>query len=199
MPTGVLYTKVNGVVVPVMPAVGTPGATGPAGPTGATGPVGATGPSGSGGGSAMSYVIKSGDTTRTSSTTINEDPHLQMPLTAGTWLFEQHIAYQAHPDGKIRGTLFYSGTQTSNFRVFYAGPGSSTSDLSNATLISRSSNANGYWLGGGDNGNQGYLIARMWWTLTGAGTLSVAWAQLTSNATGTTVFAGSMLTAQKLA
>ncbi len=50
MAQGVLYTKVNGVVIPVMPGVAGPsgpaGAAGPAGSTGAAGPTGATGPAG---------------------------------------------------------------------------------------------------------------------------------------------------------
>ncbi|MEY9876654.1 hypothetical protein ABH931_006164 [Streptacidiphilus sp. MAP12-33] len=145
------------------------------------------------------FAFKPGATTVTSSTTLADDPDLQIVLTGtGTFLLDGLILYSgaATGTGDLKMQMNYTGTISSSnwtpmgvnvtsatgsvnfFGPQFANPQSVGSDGSSITMAAR--------LGG-------YLVTST------TGTCKLQWAQNTSSATSTTVRAGSWLTLQQVA
>src|SRR6516162_1156615 len=139
-------------------------------------------------------VIKPSDTQRNNTTTMTNDPDLQLSLAAGA-------VYD------ITAILQYKGTTLNNsdIKVTVNAPGEATGFLINYRLdLSLLGQCSAQPLGTGQSaGSNGTANLEPYFikasvTTVGAGTVAIAWAQNTSNATNTTVTAGSILSAQRI-
>lgn len=95
-------------------ATGATGATGAAGATGAQGPQGPQGPAGPDGAAGRKSVIKTSDTTRISTTTLADDPHLSLALEANK---TYHFCALFTLDMEVSGP---------HFKMAFVGPTGST-------------------------------------------------------------------------
>ena len=139
-------------------------------------------------------VIKPPDTQRNNTTTMTNDPDLQLSLAAGA-------VYD------ITAILQYKGTTLNNsdIKVTVNAPGGATGfwinyrlDLSLLGQCSAQPLGTGQSAGSNGTANLEPYFIKASVTTVGAGTVAIAWAQNTSNATNTTVTAGSILSAQRI-
>ena len=144
------------------------------------------------------YIAKAGDTSRSSTTTLANDPELIVPITAaGTYKVEAFLDFSFQTNGGFAYNLNFSGSYTANRSIIYPGGGVNGGALSignlsqiqsTTTTASYSNNVttpNQSW--SGYSHLTGSLVAL------GAGTLGVSWAQFASNATASTLYQGSYL------
>lgn len=143
-------------------------------------------------------TIKPSDTTRSSTTTVADDPHLTAALTAGTYRFEVVLIFSNDTGGTTPGEKFklsYSGTYSVGTGTLEIGghvaagirgsyPNSTDADIFAPTFSDSNRNEWGVV--------RGILVA------TGSGTLSIQWAQSVSSTTVTRLKAGSYIRIEKL-
>lgn len=124
------------------------------------------------------FKVKPTSTTRNSTTTRTDDPHLVIPVKSGRAYF-------------VEVGLLFNAAATPDANWTIAVPGSSTLWLSSA----HSANAQSQVLPATQNGVADDRGIRLWGTFVagGDGNISVSWAQATSNASDTTLKAGSFL------
>jgi len=141
-------------------------------------------------------AIKPSDTQRNNTTSVTNDPDLQLSLAAGAVYL-------------VEALVQYKGTTTGNSDIKFTinAPGGATGfwiDIREGIVgfanVLSATNAFGVTDNAGTNGtaNLEPLFLKASVTTVGAGTLAFAWAQNTSNATNTTVTAGSILSAQRI-
>ena len=141
-------------------------------------------------------AIKPSDTARTSTTSITNDPDLQVTLAA-------NAIYQ------ITGSLEYKGgtNGSSDIQIQVNGPSGCTGfwgavrlQITSFPTTTAIVNPFGNNVNAGTNGTgnpQPFFIHGSCTTTT-AGTLAIAWAQNTSSGTATTLIGGSLLVAQRI-
>lgn len=145
------------------------------------------------------YAVKSTGTIITSSSTLTDDPHLVLALTAGTWAIEQWISLCATTGGGggFRWKFTFSGTSTSSGLAFQ-------------TNIASGSSALVTGIGGTPVTFPSITVAAglsqsdfLRWTgvavITVAGNIVFQWAQNSASVNSTNVNAGSWLKATKIA
>ena len=184
--------------------LGSPGVTGPAGPQGPTGPTGATGPTGSAGptgptgatgptGPGWTTVFKGTNEAVTNDDVLSDDSVLKFNTSPNTkYLFRFNIIPNSSSIPDFKYALNHTGTTTatrwttvrSTAAGTYAVIGVISSTTANGTAVNVAGNASGdmptiIW---------GYIDVGA-----SGGVLSFQWAQNTSNASPTTVYAGSFL------
>ena len=143
------------------------------------------------------HVIKSADTSRTSTTTSADDPHLTMYVSANTSYW-------------VQAMLIYSGSN-GNFQLRFAGPSGSTFDwvsdslggsvTSSFGVVSRTLQGLGNepTMGGAAAGtNQCSMPKGLLQVGSNGGTLRVQWAQATSSGTATILRSGSILSVRRV-
>lgn len=181
---------------------GPTGLQGPAGPTGAKGDkgdTGDTGPQGPAGpvGDGSLNVFKPADTSRASTTTTADDPHLLIVLEANSVYF---VEFRFFHTGVSTAGLKYDITSSAAVSVVNL-QRSSVATAGTSLTIGGGSSALpivGVAVPGTNTGfgwvlTQGRII-----TAATAPTLQVKWAQNTSNAGATVMLAGSFLRAQRI-
>ncbi|MGP3684161.1 hypothetical protein ACTVZO_05505 [Streptomyces sp. IBSNAI002] len=140
----------------------------------------------------MLHVVKSGNTARTSTTSLANDPHLALSVAANsTYLFDGFVDY----DGAFgAGSLKMDFTLPAS-AVLRWGPlgnvvSETTQKYTSNTTASGSMSVGTYGTGGLHTAAtlRGYLTVAAT-----AGTMQMRWAQDGSNGTATTVYAGSWL------
>lgn len=140
---------------------------------------------------------KSGDQSVTSSTTLVNDSALVVPVSP--------VAVY-----HVEALIYYLGTThaTADIKFNFTFPSGATSagvsylGQSTALAVQQGQVALGGALTFGTNGTGNVMVAKLEFTLTtsiSGGSLQLQWAQNTSNATATTVKAGSLLTAKRKA
>jgi hypothetical protein len=145
-------------------------------------------------------VIKPADTSRASNTTLSNDPDLVFTnVGVGTYLFDGLLRYTgitfSTGPGDIKLGFAFSGSLSASGWV----PNTFVSNAANNVDVVCSnfgtSRVEGTYGTGTDVGAsvRGYLV------VTAAGTMSLQWAQNTSNATATTMRAGSHLKLTQIA
>jgi hypothetical protein len=121
-----------------------------------------------------------------SSTTLQDDNHLTVAVAANAiYLFELEATYQASSTGLLKTQLSVPASTTGNISICALGNGVTGS----AKLAAVNSSAV-------FGGNGADCTARIYGTVTTAGTagsILLQWAQSTSHATGTTLYAGSYM------
>jgi len=138
------------------------------------------------------YAAKQAATTRASTTSITADPDLQLTLGVGTYAITGWINDAGGTSsGGLKGALAFSGSTSSGY---WNATGSGT-DFTAAPLTQITSSPSGVELESAQSGAVGILITGQI-QVTAGGTLSFNWAQNSSNATASTVSAGSWLQAQ---
>lgn len=148
------------------------------------------------------YVLKTADEPVTSSTTHQDDNALTYTIPqAGTYIAEFWIAASSAADAagdiSVRFT-FPTGTLHSQYMgLTTALPSATEADLRapSATDASSPSTARSF----GVSTNQTSLLIRAVLVATASGTLTLQWAQAASNASATTVKAGSNMTIRQVA
>lgn len=143
------------------------------------------------------YAVKTSDTSRNTTTTNSDDPHLQVVIPAsGTFKFTLQLFVQN------------STTATQGFKFTLATTGTITSTINDAIFSAFGGGSGGVSTAYGSTSplNQGFANAVIDFAtytgvmvLTGAQTLKVQWAQNSSSANNTTLKAGSSLILQRLA
>lgn len=158
--------------------------------------------------SALNYtqgevIVKPSTTDRPSTTTVTDDPHLTTTLDANaTYSVELHlkVAGLAAADIKTNWTVPSGASGTRNVRG--AGTGSTTdSNADNATMRTGVHNfsTDVVYNNIRNTVNSAYVTETGVVTTTSAGTLALSWAQNSSNATATSVVAGSIMTVKRIA
>jgi hypothetical protein len=143
-------------------------------------------------------VVKAANTSRASTTTLAADPHLVLPVSAGaTYLMDGWLEYDGNfgspGDFKADWTLPSGGTLRWGLHSNAAGDTTqkyATTTASASTVVT----AGAYGIGSTANGARpaGYL------TTSAAGNITLRWAQNSSSATATTVYAGSWIRLQRV-
>jgi hypothetical protein len=146
-------------------------------------------------------AYKAGDTSRASTTASNPDPDLTFAVEANaTYLVDGYLIYGADPAVDIK--LGFTGPASAIFDWNYAGQdGTQTGTSSPVITDSQSLGSFAYILGGVTN-NAKKMQAKLSGTLrvsSTAGTFALVWAQQSSNATPTIVYAGSSLRLRRIA
>lgn len=137
-------------------------------------------------------VVKSANTARTSTTTLAADPHLALSVAASaTYLLDGFIDYDgAFGAGGLKIDFTLPASATLRWGPLGNVVADTTQKYTSNTVSTGSLPVGTYGTGGNHTGAtlRGYL------TVAGtAGTVTLRWAQDTSNATATTVYAGSWM------
>ena len=150
------------------------------------------------------WYLKAANTTRTSTTTVADDPDLSVAVEAnGIYYVKFEIKFEglAAADFKTQWSVPSGATGNRNVN----GPGSTAAD-SNADNLSSKWGVHGLATAVTYNCARDSASLQQWcqeWAVitvgATAGNVSLAWAQGTSNATGTVVVAGSLATTWRIA
>jgi hypothetical protein len=130
--------------------------------------------------------------TRTSTTTLTNDATMQYAVpSAGTYRLKAVLGITTGAGG-ININVNYSGTQTNSMATYVGGGASGLGQAVNATV-----NSSGLGISGAIS-NVGVTIDAVL-VASGTGTVAIAWAQFTSNATASQLLAGSTFTVERIA
>jgi hypothetical protein len=133
-------------------------------------------------------VIKLIDETRNNNTTITNDSELIFPLEAGgNYAFQFYIMMTTTINADFKFTINYNGSGTVRYFPIWKPPGSTTMLSLSATSITTFGNV----IGPNSTAGQSFIEIKGSVNCTTAGTFGFGWAQLTSDAGPTTVFANS--------
>lgn len=148
------------------------------------------------------YVEKGSDETVTSNATVQNDDELFLVLAPGTWEITSQLwlagASGSNQDFKC-GFTFPTGVLTWagwGYHVNWANADGSRDMNAEGDVLDSSSPTNGRGFGTVTGTNVPMLIKAIL-TNSASGTLQLQWAQNTSNATGTTLKAGSWMSARR--
>ena len=170
------------------------------------GPIGPAGPAGQDATQPL-FAVKSADTSRSSTTTYADDPHLTIAIpTIGLWMVElMSFSTAADATGGMKAQLAFTGTVLTSGRNF------STLLIGNQGVQYPSILGFGAVRAGGSGGFTALPIPIVAATnrtvasginvlldITATGTLSLQWAQNASSATATIVPAGCFMTARRI-
>lgn len=148
-------------------------------------------------------IVKTSTTERASTTTFAIDPDLQFEGEAGaTYLVEFNLIAAALAAADIK-TQWAEPGDASGLRSVL-GPGSSAADSAADNITMRAGIhvfSTSITYNGVRNSNANGFVIQEWSviTMTTGGTVGLNWAQVTSNATGTRVYAGSWMRVTRLA
>lgn len=144
-------------------------------------------------------VVKSSDTARTSTTTLAADPHIVVPVSASaTYLLDGYIEF----DGIFGGTgdIKFDWTIPAGATLRWGPLGNASGDTTQKYAANSAANSSVLTAGTyGTGGTRSAASPRGYVTVGGtAGNLQLRWAQNTSSATATTVYAGSWIRLQRI-
>ena len=142
-------------------------------------------------------AYKTAATSRSSTTTVADDPHLVIALTPGTWSLGGLFGFYGTTTGTqgIKMQLAFSGTQTAFFANLTGNVNSSASD---GNLYLSTPGVNLYGTISALSTQVDYLSPTGFIVVTVAGNLSLQWAQNSSSANATNVVLGSYMTCMKV-
>jgi hypothetical protein len=133
-------------------------------------------------------VVKLLDETRNNNTTITNDSELIFPLEAeGKYSFQFFIMNTTTVSGDFKFTLNYTGAATLRYFPYWKSPAS----LNLLALSASSITTIGNVIAPNSSAGQAFIEIKGSINCTTAGTFGFGWAQLTSDAGPTTVFANS--------
>lgn len=146
------------------------------------------------------YVTKASATSRTSTTTLADDPDLRLTLTPGTYHVTALLSASGVSGADIQVFWNFTGTWTQTFR------GAQGPDTT-ATAVQNGSTTLSWVTGAAGTPSYGTTSTAVWSfireelivVVTVSGSARVQWAQAVSNSNPTAMEAGSTLIAQKLA
>jgi hypothetical protein len=143
------------------------------------------------------FVIKPGDTSRNTTTTMTNDPDLSVAADAGkSYLTEVLVQYGATIGADIKATFTVPAGAT--FSGQLTGQGAGTSYLANGVDAGFPVTGT-FSMNGGGAFDLGFRLSGVLVTDGSAGNLTLKWAQNTSNAANTTVRAGSFMLLRRVA
>lgn len=152
----------------------------------------------SGAGGATTSQAKASNTARTTNATASADPDLSTTLAAGTYSLVGHVQFQAGGTGGFKAGIFASQSIATSFYTFVRiqngstavngviAQGTPTTTITTATRIDDAT------------GNAGVVHIEGEMIIPSSTTISLTWAQATSDAAATTVLAGSWWTFTKI-
>jgi hypothetical protein len=137
-------------------------------------------------------VIKPADTSRTSTTTLANDPALVLPvLASATYLFDSYLDYEGGTLGSSDLKLQWNVPSGAALRYWLGGLNTSGTNISSNTFTDGAAPALG---SGGAAVLKGVLMKGTLVMSSTAGNLQLQWAQNTSSGTATIVHAQSYVT-----
>jgi hypothetical protein len=151
-----------------------------------------------GGGLTTTGVAKASNTSRATNATASADPDLSVTLAAGTYSLDGYVSYTAGGTGGFKAALFASqAIATSRYGIWTSQNGNtgtinvvpSAAPTTTITTATRVDNA---------SGNAGAFFLRATLIIPSSTTVSLTWAQQTSDATATVVEAGSWFRLTKI-
>lgn len=139
-------------------------------------------------------VIKNSTTSRANTTTASADPNLQLSISSGTYSIEMWINDEGGTSpGGLKGSIGYSGSLTSIQSLWgMVGSGSTTTSVPLVTINVAAQQMQTSQGGVGNMWITGILYA------TGSGTISLNWAQQSSNGIASIVGVGSWMRVTKI-
>lgn len=151
-------------------------------------------------------IAKPSDTSRNTTTTLANDPHLALALATGTYIIEMVCLVSSTsvtPDIKI--AFGFSGTATGgwgslsvNGNAMWGSMSAPNSQTARDLFAFNGSDNDSYGLSASPTNGNGFHTRGLI-VVTATGTVTMMWAQNTSDAANTTLKAGSALTARKVA
>ncbi len=139
---------------------------------------------------------KSSDTTRTSTTTVSNDPHLVAAVEANSvYVFQLVVMYRAADAGDLKVVLTGPASTVINSVIHCTDTTASTNNIGFTALTTRNGAlpTSALIMGGCGALDIGFTWAGSIDTAGTAGNFTVQWAQGTLNATGTILYTGSHL------
>jgi hypothetical protein len=144
-------------------------------------------------------VTKTSATPRSSTATLANDPDLQLSLDAGTYRITALLSVTGSSAGDVKVGWTFSGTWSLKLRGVL-GPANTTSNAAATTvMVAYAPTFTGSQNYGTDGSVASFIREELVAVVTATGTLVLQWAQDSSNATSTTMGAGSTLIAERLA
>jgi hypothetical protein len=146
------------------------------------------------------YVTKASATSRTSTTTLTDDPDLRLTLAAGTYHLTALLSASGEQGADIQVFWNFTGTWTQTLRGTQGPSSTVTAVQSGGDMLSWVSGSAGTPTYGTSSGAVwSFIREELIVVVTGSGSARVQWAQAVSNSNPTAMEAGSTLIAQKLA
>lgn len=142
---------------------------------------------------------KTATTSRTSTTTVSNDPHLSVTLEVGTYAFQMWLPFWGTTSTNQGLRLQFSGTATLGSPVYATYDGSimgSQVGSSLASLLISNNISNISASADGSNGDALHFTGVI--TCSSGGTFALQWAQQVSSSNATNVGAGAWMTALKV-
>lgn len=143
-------------------------------------------------------VFKAGDTTITSSTTLTDDPDLNITVEAATYDFECFLAFYEATLG-TGGFQFDLGGGTATVGSILWGADGYVTAVAGNPAATAANTAQSYGTVATSSSAPSWVRVTGQVTFSGAGTFILRWAQASSSANGTTLKAKSFMTLQKVA
>ena len=151
---------------------------------------------------AIKSAVKTATTSRSSTTTLADDPHLLITINPGTWAFEVYApvwSTTATTGGLSVKMAFGGATTNDNYTVFY-GTGTIQPVTGFAVAaFSSAFNGSGAMIVATSINGAGWIKIAGSFTIASGGTLGLQWAQNTSNANAANVGIGAYLKATRIA
>lgn len=143
-------------------------------------------------------VRKPADQPLTNSATFQDDLHLKVNLTPGTYRVDAFVAARGPAAADIKTTWTFGGTSTSSTSRMMFGPGPTSTDIGNGVAQMRFATITSIAGYATDGVLDSAVLESLHLDVTAAGLLTLRWAQSTANAGSTTVLANSRLYIQKM-
>jgi hypothetical protein len=140
------------------------------------------------------HYKKTADTSRSSTTTMANDPHLvNMALGVGLWRVQAVLFMSGAAAADFRHQFTFSGTATPDYSRLIQSPESATTDVRATLATSIQATQFGVANIGTDGVRVGAAYEDMLLEVTVAGNLTLQWCQAVSSATATVLYTGSRI------
>jgi hypothetical protein len=149
-------------------------------------------------GGSVQRAYKTASTSRNTTTTVTDDPHLTLYLETGTYIFTGRLSWHGITGSTYGFKCATNFTGTIGNKLGITGRGSTNGSPS---IFSHPDNFGSTYsqLAADQTSAAGYVYCEGYMTVTVAGTISVQWAQSASNASNTTLGQYSWIEAKKIA
>lgn len=146
-------------------------------------------------------VRKTADTTRSATTTFEDDPHLTYAVEAnGVYVMDGWIKYFADPTPDIKFQWSTPSGTLGEWAWVMPGSGTAAGGTTGYSVRTETNDVGGSRTGYGTSDTSMFTpVSGLWRVAATAGFITLQWAQNTSNATSTGVFTDSWLRFQRIA
>lgn len=152
--------------------------------------------------SAQPQVIrKTADTSRSATTTFADDPHLTFAVEAnGVYVMDGWVKYFADPTPDIKIQFTTPSGTLGEWAWIMPGSGTLTTGTAGYSIRTETNDVSGSRTGYGTSDSTMFTpMSALWRVGSAAGSITMQWAQNTSNATATVIYTDSWLRFQRIA